>query len=274
MVWRRFRRHRLAVAGAVVILLMYAVAIFAPWLAPYDPNQMFLLERLKGPSTAHWLGQDDLGRDVLSRVIYGARVSLTVGFIAAGISAVLGVTLGAIAGYYGRWADMIIMRIVDVLMSFPQFLLILAVVAVLKPSLINIMVVLGLTGWSEYARIVRGSVLALKDQEFVIAARAMGVPGPTIIFRHLLRNAMAPVIVVATLNVAGAILLESGLSFLGFGAQPPTASWGNIISAGKVFLKTAPHVATAAGVAIFITVLSFNLVGDGLRDALDPKMKV
>lgn len=271
--WRRFRKNKVAVLGSILLICLYIITIFAPILVPHDPYKMHLREKLAPPSSSHLLGTDDLGRDVLSRIMLGTRVSLTVGFIAAGISAVVGVCMGLLAGYLGKPVDTLIMSLVDLLMSFPSFLLILAVVAIVPPSLVNIMIVLGLTMWAQYARIVRGSILTIKEQDFVEAARAIGVSNPRIMMRHLLPNVLAPIIVIATLNIAGAILLESGLSFLGFGAQPPTPSWGNMISIGRVYLRQAPHLATSAGVAIFVTVLAFNLVGDGLRDALDPRLK-
>jgi len=270
---RRFGRNRAALAGSVFLLGIYMVTVFAPVIVPQDPYRMNLREKLESPSSKHILGTDELGRDVLSRIMLGTRISLTVGFIAAGISAVVGVTMGLVAGYFSGIMDTLIMGLVDLLMSFPPFLLILAVVAIVPPSLVNIMVVLGLTMWSQYARIVRGNILTVKEQDFVEAARALGAGNLRIMWRHLLPNVMAPVIVVATLNVAGAILLESGLSFLGFGAQPPTPSWGNMIATGRVYLRQAPHIATSAGMAIFLTVLAFNLVGDGLRDVLDPRLK-
>ncbi|HIE48106.1 TPA: ABC transporter permease [Candidatus Bipolaricaulota bacterium] len=270
---RRFGRNRAALAGSVFLLGIYVVTVFAPVIVPQDPYRMNLREKLESPSSKHLLGTDELGRDVLSRIMLGTRISLTVGFIAAGISAVVGVTMGLVAGYFSGIIDTLIMGLVDLLMSFPPFLLILAVVAIVPPSLVNIMVVLGLTMWSQYARIVRGNILTVKEQDFVEAARALGAGNLRIMWRHLLPNVMAPVIVVATLNVAGAILLESGLSFLGFGAQPPTPSWGNMIATGRVYLRQAPHIATSAGMAIFLTVLAFNLVGDGLRDVLDPRLK-
>jgi len=274
LVWRRFRRHRLALVGAAVILLLYAMAIFAPYLAPYPPNDVNPARRLELPSLAHPFGLDELGRDLLSRVMYGARISLSIGFVAAGISLVVGVFLGALAGYYGGVVDNIIMRTVDVLMSIPAFLLIIAIVAAVGPNMLNVMVVIGLTHWSGYARVTRGTVLSLRSQEFVEAARAIGGGSLRVILRHILPNCLAPVIVLATLNVAGAILIETSLSFLGFGVQPPTASWGTILNTGRQYMRNAPHIALFPGLAITVTVLAFNLLGDGLRDALDPKLKL
>lgn len=274
MVWRRFRKHRLALLGAVVIILLYLTAIFAPLVAPYSPYDLDPIRRLEGPSKAHLMGLDEVGRDVLSRVVFGTRISLTIGFVAAGISLVVGVCLGALAGYMGGVVDGVIMRAVDVLMAIPTFLLIIAIVAVVGPNMLNVMVVIGLTYWSSYARITRGNVLSLRTQEFVEAARAIGGNTAQIIVRHILPNCLAPVMVLATLNVAGAILIETTLSFLGFGVQPPTPSWGSILTTGRVYMRRAPHIALFPGLAITITVLAFNLLGDGLRDALDPKLKV
>ncbi len=270
---RRFLRHRLAILGAAVVLMLYMVAIFAPQLSPYDPTDTDVTRRLQLPSAEHLFGTDQVGRDVLSRVIYGSRISLTVGFVAAGISLVIGVVLGAIAGYYGGAVDNIIMRTVDLLMSIPAFLLIIAIVAVVGPNLWNVMIGIGVVRWAGYARVVRGEVLSLKEQEFVEAARAMGSSTARIVFKEILPNAVAPVIVLATLNVATAIIIETSLTFLGFGVQPPTPSWGSIISMGRQYMRRAWHIATFPGLAITVTVLAFNLLGDGLRDAFDPQMQ-
>jgi len=226
---------------------------------------------LEPPSKEHILGTDELGRDVLSRIIYGARVSLKVGFIAMGIAILTGTVLGLIAGYYGGFIDTIIMRFVDVMLAFPTLFLILAVVAVLEPSIYIIMIVIGLTGWMDIARLVRAEVLSLKEREFVLAARAIGASSGRIIFKHILPNAIYPVIVAATFSVGGAILIESGLSFLGLGIQPPEPSWGGILSIGKDYITVAWWMSLFPGIAIFLTVLSFNLLGEALRDALDPK---
>ena len=274
IVWQRFRKHRLAVTGLVIITVLYAIAVFAPWVAPYDPTDIDPDNRLEKPSAAHPMGLDEVGRDVMSRVIWGARISMTIGFVAAGISLVLGVFLGAVAGYYGGKVDNVIMRVVDVLMSVPTFLLIIAIVAVVGPSITNVMIVIGLTYWSSYARVVRGTVLSLRSMDFVEAARACGNSSLRIILKHVLPNCFAPVIVMATLNVAGSILLETSLSFLGFGVQPPDPSWGNILTTGRQYMRHAPHIALFPGMAISITVLAFNLLGDGLRDALDPRLNV
>ncbi|MFO8059342.1 MAG: ABC transporter permease [Bacillota bacterium] len=273
--WRRFRRHRLALVGAVVIIVLYSVAVLAPWIAPYDPvSDIFVARRLEGPSLQHPFGLDEVGRDLLSRVIWGSRISLAVGFVAAGVSLVLGVVLGALAGYFGGFIDSLIMRMVDLLMAIPQFLLIIAIVAAVGPNFLNIILVIGATGWAHYARVTRGEFLSLRNEEFVEAAKAAGASTSRIIFYHILPNSMAPIIVLATLNVAGAVLLETALSFLGFGVQPPTASWGSILAPGRQYLRRAAHIATFPGLAITMTVLAFNLAGDGLRDALDPKMQL
>jgi peptide/nickel transport system permease protein len=269
--WRRFRKHKLAVAGAVLILLFYAVAVFAPILAPHDPYVVNTLKLREAPTSSHPMGRDEVGRDLLSRVIYGSRIALTVGFVAAGISLVVGVLCGLVAGYFGGWVDQVLMRLVDALMAFPTLLLIMATVAAFGPKLWTVIVAIGMTSWSVYARVVRGEVLSLREREFVEGARALGAGGWRIIFRHLLPNCMAPVIVLVTLNVSNAILTESSLSFLGFGIQPPEASWGSILSTGRQFITTAPHIAIFPGLAITLVVLAFNLVGNGLRDALDPK---
>ena len=273
-VWRRFKKNRLAMTGLCIIIILYLVAIFAPVLAPYPYDKMDLTNLYAPPgSPGHLLGTDEFGRDVLSRLIYGARISLTVGFVVVGMAGTVGVTLGALAGYYGGWVDTLIMRTVDFLYAFPFFILAITIVAILGPSLYNAMVALALVSWPGYARMVRGQFLSLKQREFVEAARSVGVSGPRIILRHLLPNALGPVIVQMSLGVGGAILSASGLSFLGLGAQPPAAEWGAMLSAGKDYLRSAPHLATYPGLAIMITVLAFNFVGDGLRDALDPWLK-
>ncbi|HHY11258.1 MAG TPA: ABC transporter permease [Firmicutes bacterium] len=273
-VWARFKKNRLAMIGLCVIIFLYLVALFAPVLAPYPYDKMNLTNLYASPgSPGHILGTDEFGRDVLSRLIYGARISLTVGLVVVGMASAIGVTLGALAGYYGGWVDSLIMRIVDFLYAFPFFILAITIVAILGPSLYNAMFALALVSWIGYARMVRGQFLALKQREFVEAAKAVGASGFRIMFVHLLPNALGPVIVQMSLGVAGAILSASGLSFLGLGAQPPTAEWGAMLNAGKDYIRSAPHLATYPGLAIMITVLAFNFVGDGLRDALDPKLK-
>ena len=270
---KRFMKNRLAVAGCVVVLLLFAVSLLATWLAPYDPNAIDLKNVLAPPSAGHLFGTDPLGRDVLSRMIWGAGISLKVGFVATGIAILIGTILGALAGYYGRWVDAVIMRFVDIMLCFPTFFLILAVIAILEPSIWNIMIVIGLTGWMGVTRLVRADFIALKERDFVQAARAIGSGDCRIIFLHLLPNAMASVLVTATLGVAGAILTESALSFLGIGVQPPTPSWGNILTAGKDNIDIAWWLSLYPGLAILITVLGYNLLGEGIRDALDPRLR-
>lgn len=271
--WRRLRANRLAVAGAIVVAVLFLVSFLAPWLAPYDPAFIDVKSVLEEPSTAHLLGTDNLGRDVLSRMIWGSRISLKVGFVAVGIATLIGVFLGAVAGYYGGWVDAVIMRFVDLMLCFPAFFLILAVIAILEPSIWNIMIVIGVTGWMGVARLVRAEFLTLKGREFVLAAKALGANDGRIIFGHVLPNAMAPVLVSATLGVAGAILTESALSFLGIGVQPPTPSWGNILTEGKDNISIAWWLSLYPGLAILITVLGYNLLGEGIRDSLDPRLR-
>lgn len=271
--WKRFRKNKLAVAGALMVIFLFGIAIFAPWLAPYDPGQINVKKVLEGPSAEHPFGTDQLGRDVLSRMIYGSRISLLVGFVSVGIACLLGVLLGALAGYYGRWVDNLIMRFVDIMLCFPTFFLILAVIAFLEPSIWNIMIVIGLTGWMSVARLVRAEFLSLKERDFTLAEKALGAKDWRIIFQHILPNALAPVLVAATLGVAGAILTESALSFLGIGVQPPTPSWGNILTAGKDNIQIAWWLSLFPGLAILLTVMAYNLLGEGIRDAIDPRLK-
>ena len=270
---KRFGRNRLAVAGGAIVVLLFAVSLLAPWLAPYDPNAIDLKNVLQPPSGGHLFGTDPLGRDVFSRMIWGAGISLKVGFVATGIAILIGTILGALAGYYGRWVDALIMRFVDIMLCFPTFFLILAVIAILEPSIWNIMIVIGLTGWMGVTRLVRADFITLKERDFVQAARGIGAGDLRIIFLHILPNAMASVLVTATLGVAGAILTESALSFLGIGVQPPTPSWGNILTAGKDNIDIAWWLSLYPGLAILITVLGYNLLGEGIRDALDPRLR-
>ncbi|MEE8449361.1 MAG: ABC transporter permease [Thermodesulfobacteriota bacterium] len=272
--WQHFRKNYLALAGAGLVLCLFVVALLAPYLAPYDPNMINVKIILELPSSQHLFGTDELGRDVLSRMIYGSRISLFVGFVAVGIASLIGVFLGAISGYYGGWVDNLIMRGVDIMLTFPSFFLILAVIAFVGPSIWNIMVVIGVTGWMGICRLVRAQFLSLKEREFVVAARSQGAKDLRIIFRHLLPNAMAPVLVSASLGVAGAILLESALSFLGIGVQPPTPTWGNILTAGKDNIEIAWWLSLYPGLAIFLTVMGYNLLGEGIRDSLDPRLKI
>jgi peptide/nickel transport system permease protein len=270
--WRRLSRNRMALAGGTIVVCMFALALLAPLVAR-DPGAIDIARRLQSPSWVFPLGTDDLGRDVLARIFYGARISLLVGFVAVGISTLIGILLGALAGYYGRWIDALIMRFVDIMLCFPSFFLILAVIAFLEPSIWNIMIIIGLTSWMGVARLVRAEFLSLRERDFVLAARALGARDSRIIFRHILPNAMSPVLVSATLGVAGAILTESALSFLGIGVQPPTPSWGNMLITGKQTLGTAWWLSAFPGLAILITVLGYNLLGEGIRDALDPRLK-
>ena len=272
VVWKRFRRNRLAVAGALVVGLLFVLSFLAPLITPYDPAHLDAWHVLLPPSGAHWFGTDELGRDVLTRVIYGARVSLKVGFVAVGIAVLIGTAVGLLAGFYGGWLDSLLMRLVDIMLCFPTFFLILAVIAMLEPSIWYIMIIIGLTGWMGVARLVRAEVMSLREREFVMAARGLGASDLRIIVRHILPNAMSPVLVTATLGVAGAILTESALSFLGIGVQPPTPSWGNILTAGKDYIEFAWWLSLFPGLAILVTVLAYNLLGEGLRDALDPRL--
>ena len=272
--WQRFSRNRLAVAGLFLVLCLFIIALLAQRISPYDPALIDVNQILCPPSSKHWLGTDQLGRDVLSRMFWGSRISLLVGFVAIGIATLIGTILGALAGYYGGWIDNIIMRFVDIMLCFPTFFLILAVIAILEPSIWNIMIVIGVTSWMGVARLIRAEFLSLMDREFVLAARAEGAGDLRIIFRHVLPNALAPVLVAATLGVAAAILTESALSFLGIGVQPPTPSWGNMLTAGKDNIEIAWWLSVYPGLAILFTVLGYNLLGEGIRDAVDPRLKV
>ncbi|OGP75108.1 MAG: peptide ABC transporter permease, partial [Deltaproteobacteria bacterium RBG_13_58_19] len=251
----------------------FVVSLLAPWLAPFDPGFIDLQSVLMPPNAQHWLGTDPLGRDVLSRIIYGSRVSLKVGFVAVGLATLVGLMIGSLAGFYGGWVDQVLMRLVDLMLCFPSFFLILAVIALLEPSIWNIMAVIGLTGWMGVARLVRAEFLSLREREFVVAARALGASDLRLILRHMLPNALAPVMVSATLGVAGAILTESALSFLGLGVQPPTPSWGNILTAGKDNIEIAWWLSFFPGLAILLTVMSYNLLGEGIREAIDPRLR-
>jgi peptide/nickel transport system permease protein len=271
--WRYFKRRQMAVGGLAIIVIMFLIAGFASFLAPYDPGKTDVSLKLKPPSFEHYLGTDQLGRDIFSRMLYGSRISLSVGFVAVGISIFIGIFVGAIAGFYGGWVDSVLMRFVDTMLCFPSFFLILTVVALLGPNIFNIMIVIGITSWMGTSRFVRAEFLSLRERDFTQAAKALGVKDARIIFRHILPNALAPVFVTATLSVASAILVEAGLSFLGFGVQPPKPSWGNILTEGRTYIFDAWWLTLFPGFAILITVLSFNLVGDGLRDALDPRLR-
>jgi peptide/nickel transport system permease protein len=278
--WKRFKKNKLALFGAFILLLLLFVAAIAPLVAPYDPyvsnvNELGGYDVLAPPSSEHLLGTDSLGRDMLSRIIYGGRVSLSVAFVAVMIATVTGIILGVIAGYYGKWVDTLIMRITDVVICFPVLFLAITVATILKPSLFNVMIIIGLVSWTTMTRLVRGEVLKLREMEYIEAAKAMGQRNSIIIFRHILPNIMAPIVVQATLQTAEAILTESALSFLGVGVQQPVPSWGNMLNEATsiMVLQFKPWVWAPAGFAILLTILSINFVGDGLRDALDPKVK-
>lgn len=258
-------------AGFVIVAVVVAAALAAPWLLPWDPAVQDLPHRLQGPTWAHWFGLDELGRDILARVLLGARVSLMVGIIVVGVSSVAGMAIGGISGYYGGRTDQIIGRVMDVLMAFPGMLLAIALVAVLGPSLVNVVLALALIGWVGYARLVRGQVLRAREFEYVTAARALGAGTSRILVRHVLPTAVPALVVQATLGMAGAILSEAALSFLGLGVQPPTPSWGTMINGGRVHLLDAAHLTVFPGLFLAIVVLGFNFLGDGLRDAIDPR---
>jgi peptide/nickel transport system permease protein len=266
-------KNRFAVAGGILVLLVFLLSIIAPWIAPYNPSAIDIKNILVEPNASHLLGTDDLGRDVLSRMLWGGRISLQVGFVAVGIATIIGIILGSIAGYYGGAIDSIIMRAVDIMLSIPTIFLVLAVIAILEPSIINIMIVIGLTGWMEPARLIRAEFIALKEREFVIAAHAMGAQDSRIIIKHVLPNSLSPILVSATMGIGGAILIESALSFLGLGVQPPTPSWGSLLSSGKDNIEIAWWLSAFPGLAILITVLGYNLLGEGIRDALDPRQR-
>ncbi|WP_411963700.1 ABC transporter permease [Haloferax sp. YSMS24] len=271
-VLRRLKRHKPAVFGAFVVVLILATAVFAPFVSPYEPSEQDLTNTLSSPSSDHLLGTDAFGRDILSRIIYGSRISLQIAVTAVGVALGIGVILGALAGYYGGWIDTVIQTAVDITWSFPAVLVGLALAAMLEPSLTNIMVAVGLVFWGQYARLVRGEVLSLREQDFTKAAKAIGSTDSQIIFRHLLPNAVMPAFVVATLMMGQAIAVEASLSFLGLGAQPPSPSWGVMLASGRDYMRTAWWISTFPGLAIVVFILGFNLLGEGLRDALDPKI--
>lgn len=267
------KKNPLFFAGLFIVLFFIFVSVFAPYIATHDPTHINIDEIFAPPSGKHLFGTDELGRDVFSRVVYGTRVSLFVGFIAVLISIVIGTVLGLISGYFGGFVDVVIMRFVDIMLCFPAFFLILAVIAFLSPSLTNVMVVIGLTSWMGVARLVRAETMSVKERNFIIAAKVQGIRNTTILFKHILPNVASPIFVTATLGVAGAILTESALSFLGLGVQPPTPSWGNILTSGKDNIMFAWWLSLFPGLAILVTVLGYNLLGEGLRDILDPKSK-
>jgi peptide/nickel transport system permease protein len=272
-IMRQLLKNRRAVVGGIVLFVIIFLAIFAPYVTPYDPVKQNIRNRLQGPSREHIFGTDQFGRDTYTRVVYGARLSLRVGFSSILIAIVVGCLLGLVAGFYGGLLDNIIMRFVDILMALPGFLLALAIVAALGPGLDNVIIAIGISYIPSFARLMRSSVLTIRELDYVSAAEAIGSSDARMIFRHILPNSLNPIIVMATLSLAGAILSAAGLSFLGMGAQPPTPEWGSMISAARPFIRVSHWAVTIPGLAIFTTVLCLNLVGDGLRDALDPRMK-
>ena len=270
---KKFIKNPLAFSGLIVILTIFILALTAPLITPYDPNYIDINSILLAPSSTHIMGTDGLGRDVFSRMLFGARISLLVGFVAVGIATIIGIVLGSISGFYRGWVDSLIMRFVDIMLSIPTFFLILAVIAFLTPSIWNIMIVIGLTSWMGVTRLVRAEFLSLRQREYVLAAETMGSSDIKIILKHLLPNSMTPIIVSSVLGIASAVLVESGLSFLGLGVQAPSASWGNILTDGKEYIQFAWWLSLFPGLAILITVLGYNLLGEGLRDLYDPKNK-
>jgi peptide/nickel transport system permease protein/oligopeptide transport system permease protein len=271
--WKALKRRRLAMAGGAVIVLLIVLGIAGPWIAPYDPLDQDLSKSLLGPSWAHWFGTDSFGRDILSRILYGARISLLVGIVSQGIAFSLGVAMGLVSGYYGGKVDSLIMRLADVTLAFPTLLLLIAITAAFQPGLTVVFVAIGVVGWAGLARLVRSQTLVVRELDFVQAARALGMNDLRLLAHHVLPNTLAPAIIAVTLGMAGAILLEAALSFIGLGAQPPTPSWGSMISDGRDFLRTAPWISVFPGLAIGLVVLGFNLFGDGLRDAMDPRLR-
>lgn len=271
--WRAFRKNKIAMAGLIMILFFVLIALLAPVIAPYDYKAQELADRLKPPSSEHWFGTDDLGRDLFTRVLYGARISLWVGTFSVVGSIILGTLLGILAGFYGKWVDMIISRMFDILLAFPSILLAIAIVAILGPSLQNALLAIAIVNIPTYGRLVRAKVLGLKNEEYITAARSIGMKDSGILLRHILPNSLTPIIVQGTLGIATAIIEAAALGFLGLGAQPPAPEWGKMLSDSRQFIATAPWTVVFPGVSIMLTVLAFNLMGDGLRDALDPRMK-
>jgi len=267
-------KNKLALFGMLIVGVLTLMAIFAPIIAPFNPNDINVEDVLLSPSSMHIFGTDHLGRDLFSRIIFGARISLSIGFVAVGISVLIGLIIGSAAGYYGSKIDTVLMRFLDIMLCFPSFFLILAVIAVLEPNIINIMIVIGITSWMGVARLIRAEILSLKEREFILASKAIGASDLRIIACHLIPNAIAPVLVSAVLGVAAAVLLESSLSFLGLGVQPPTPSWGNILMEGKASLGVCWWLMFFPGFFILITVLGYNLLGEGLREYFNPKRKI
>jgi peptide/nickel transport system permease protein len=268
---RRFMQHKPAVVGVAFIIFLVLLAVFAPLIAPYDPVDSNLRLRGASPSSSHWFGNDDIGRDILSRIVYGTRIALIVGLGATSIAVAIGVVVGATAGYFGGVVDAILSRLVDALMAFPILALLLTLSSIFGPSLRNVVIVIGVTFWASYARVIRAEVLSLRERDYVLAARASGASNRRIILQHIVPNAIGPVIILASLAIGSVIIFESALSFLGMGISRPTPSWGTMLSDGRDHIRNYPHIAIAPGLAIAFTVLAFNLVGDGLRDALDPR---
>lgn len=273
IVWRQLRRNRAAMIGATLLAIEIFVALAAPWVAPYDPYKQQPRSALQPPSRDHWFGTDDTGRDLLSRVIYGTRISLRVGLISVGIGGTIGISLGIAAGYRGGFVDNVIMRAMDLLLAFPGILLALAIITILGPSLFNVMIAVGISAIPSYTRVARGATLSLRDREFVVSARAIGARDLRITLKYILPNVLPPLIVLATLGIAGAILTAAGLSFIGLGAVPPTPEWGAILTLGRKYINQAWWYTTFPGLAIMVTVLGINMVGDALRDALDPRLR-
>ncbi|TYS64486.1 ABC transporter permease [Sutcliffiella horikoshii] len=271
--YKRMAKNKAAMAGVIIILAVVILGALAPVLATHEPNTTNVMDKLQGPSSEHYLGTDELGRDIFSRLLYGTKISLGIGFVSTILGAIAGVTLGIVAGYYGRWVDSLIMRICDVLLAFPGILLALAIVSVLGASTRNVIIAVAFYAVPSFARIVRGSTLSVKKLEYVDAIKAMGAKDGRIIFRHILPNIMSPIIVQATLYIASAIITASALSFLGMGTKPPTPEWGAMLSQGRAYLTQAPHITLFPGLVILLVVIGFNMMGDGLRDALDPKSR-
>ncbi|MCA9833288.1 MAG: ABC transporter permease subunit [Thermomicrobiales bacterium] len=271
--WRRLRRNLFAMIGLVGLVLIVLVAIFAPRIAPYDPNLQDYMVAMKGPSRDHWLGTDNFGRDILSRIIYGARISLRLGLFGTIIGASIGSLLGAVAGYFGGWIDTLIMRLLDIQMAFPGILLAVIVIAVMGISDVNVIIAIGVFSFPTFARVIRGSFLVLREQDYVSAAKSIGAGSRRILFRHLLPNSLSPILVLSTLRLGTAILTAASLGFLGLGVRPPNPEWGTMLSEGRNYMQLAPHIAIFPGLAILLTVVALNLLGDGLRDALDPRTR-
>ncbi|MGF1576805.1 MAG: ABC transporter permease [Cyanophyceae cyanobacterium] len=271
--WHRFQCNHLALVGLGFVMLLILVAVFADGLAPYSPVEIFAGMRGRPPSSNHWLGFDHVGRDLLSRVIFGTRTALIVGLGATGLAVTIGILVGGLSGYFGGWVELVLSRLLDSLMAFPTLALLLMLAAVLGPSLTTTVTVIGLTSWAAYARVVRADVMSLRERDFILAAHAGGATSRRILVHHILPNVMGPVIVLGSLGVGNTIILESALSFLGLGVRPPVPSWGSILTDGRAYILTYPHIAIAPGIMIVLTVLAFNFIGDGLRDALDPRQR-